>query len=64
MLVKGTPGVNFYDLIDNPPGPLFTLRRRSLTGIGTPMINLRRSDDRLRFIMGIPILIRWGLLSE
>ena len=36
---------------------LYSLRRRRLTGIGTPMINLTRSDDRLRFIMGIPILI-------
>ena len=43
---------------------LYSLRRRRLTGMGIPMINLRRSDDRLRFIMGIPILIRWRLLSE
>ena len=50
----------YYDV----PGPLFTkkIRRRRLTGIGIPIINLRRSDDRLRFIMGIPILIRWRLL--
>ena len=32
---------------------LYSLRRRRLTGIGIPMINLRRSDDRIRFIMGI-----------
>ena len=45
---------------------LYSLRRRRLTGtsIGIPMVNLRRSDDRLRFIMGIPILIRRRLLSE
>ena len=43
---------------------LYSLRRRSLTGIGITMINLRRSDDRLMFIMGIPILIRRNLLSE
>ena len=43
---------------------LYSLRRRRLTGIGIPIINLRRSDDRLRFIMGIPILIRRHLLSE
>ena len=42
----------------------YSLRRRRLTGIGIPMINLRWSDDHLRFIMGIPILIRRGLLSE
>ena len=35
---------------------LYSLRRR-LTGKVIPIINLRRSDDRLRFIMGIPILI-------
>ena len=44
-------------------GP-YSLRRRRLTGIGIHIINLRRSDDRLRFIMGIPILIRRRLLSE
>ena len=43
---------------------LYSLRRRRLTSIGIPIINLRRSDDRLRFIMGIPILIRRCLLSE
>ena len=43
---------------------LYSLRRHRLTGIGIPIINLRRSDDRLRFIMGIPILIRRRLLSE
>ena len=43
---------------------LYSLRRRRLTGIGTPNINLRRSDDRLRFIMGSSIVIRDRLLSE
>ena len=43
---------------------LYSLRRRRLTGIGISMINLRWSDDRLRFVMGIPILIRRRLLSE
>ena len=42
---------------------LYSQRRRRLTGIGIPIINLRRSDDRLRFIMGIPILIRRRLLT-
>ena len=42
----------------------YSLRRHRLTGIGIPIINLRRSDDRLRFIMGIPILIRRRLLRE
>ena len=33
---------------------LYSLRRRRLTGIGISMMNLRRSNDRLEFIMGIP----------
>ena len=36
---------------------LYSLRRQYLIGIGIPIIILRRSSDRLRFIMGIPILI-------
>ena len=43
---------------------LYLLRRCRLMGIWIPILNLRRSDDRLRFIMGIPILIRRRLLSE
>ena len=43
---------------------LYSLRRRRLKGIEIPIINLRRSDDRLRFIMGIPVLIRRRHLSE
>ena len=43
---------------------LCSLRRRRLISIGIPIINLRRSSDRLRFIMGIPIPIRGHLLSE
>ena len=35
----------------------YSLKRR-LTGIGIPIINLRRSDGRLRFIMAIPIPLR------
>ena len=34
------------------------LKRRRLMGIGIPIIDLRRSDDRLRFIIGIPIPIK------
>ena len=43
---------------------LYSLRRRHLISIGIPIINLRRSSDRLRFIMGIPIPVRRRLLSE
>ena len=37
---------------------LYSLRRRLLISIGIPITNLRRSSDRLRFIMGIPIPVR------
>ena len=43
---------------------LYSLTGRRLIGIGIPIINLSRSDDRLRFIMGIPIPIRQYLLNE
>ena len=43
---------------------LYSLKRKHLTGIGIPMINLRQSDDRLRFIMGILIPTRQCLLIE
>ena len=36
----------------------------SLTGIGIPIMNLRRSEDRLRYMMGIPIPLRGCPLSE
>ena len=42
----------------------YSLRRRRFISIGIAIINLRRSSDRLRFIMGIPIPIRRRLLSE
>ena len=50
--------VSVYTLV------LYSLRRRRLTGIGIPIINLRWSDNRIRFKMGIPILIRRCLLIE
>ena len=43
---------------------LYSLRRRRLISIGIPIINLRRSSDRLRFIMWIPIPVRRRFLSE
>ena len=43
---------------------LYSLRRRRLISIGIPIINLRRSSDHLKFIVGIPIPVRWHLLSE
>ena len=40
------------------------LQRHRLTGIIIPIINPRQSDDPFRFIIGIPIPIRWCLLGE
>ena len=37
---------------------LYSLRRRRRISIGIPIINLRPSSDRLRFIMGIPLPVR------
>ena len=42
----------------------YSLGRHRFIRIWIPIINLRRSSDRLRFIMGIPILIRRHLFSE
>ena len=33
----------------------YSLRRHCLIGVGISIINLRRSSDRLRFIIGIPV---------
>ena len=38
------------------------LRRHRFINIGIPIINLRRSSDRLRFLMGIPFPVRRRLL--
>ena len=43
---------------------LYLLRRRCLISNGIPIINLRQSCDRLRFIMEIPIPVRRHLLCE
>ena len=43
---------------------VYWLRRRRLKGIGITIIDLRRSDDRLGFIMEIPIPVRRCHFSE
>ena len=43
---------------------LYSLRRPHLIGIGIPIINLRRSSDRFRFMMGIHIPVRQRLFSQ
>ena len=35
---------------------LYSLKKHRLIDVGIPIINLRRSTDRLRFIMGIPTI--------
>ena len=50
---------------DGPSGTpltlsLCSLRRHCVIGTGIPIINLRRSSDRLRFIMGIPLPVNNG----
>ena len=40
---------------------LYSLRRHRLFRMGIPIINLRRSADRLRFIMRITLPVRWLL---
>ena len=52
-----------YGLIRNPRGyqtkmGLCSLKSRRLTGIRFHIINLRLSDDRISFIMGVPIPIK------
>ena len=47
--------------INNIPA-LFRIMAWCRPAIGNPIINMRRSSDRLRFIMGIPISITWRLL--
>ena len=46
-------------------GPLFTKRTPSYwyCSMGIPIINLRRSSDRLRSIMGIPVPVRQHLFT-
>ena len=51
-------------LCDNRTWASILYEDTGLVGIGIPIINLRQSDDLLRFIMRIPKPVRWCLLSE
>ena len=42
----------------------YSLRRHHLIGMGIPIINLRRSSDRHRFIIGIPITVSALLVNR
>ena len=48
--------------VHNPHQGLYSLKRLSFWYIRIPNINLRWSTDRVRFMIGIPIPIRWCLL--
>ena len=57
----------YREAIQSPPvqtatGHLFT-KKCCLTGKEIPLLNLRQSDDHFRFIMGIPIAVRWCVSS-
>ena len=41
-----------------------SLKRCHLTSIGNPIVEIRRSYDRLISTMGFPILVRWHLYIE
>ena len=43
---------------------LYSTSRHHIIGAGIPIINLRRSLDRLRFILGIPLPVRRRILSK
>ena len=63
LFIKNTPSYRYKNPYYRPktvwrPSQIYKLKRHRLTGIGIPFINLRWSDDRLRFIMRIPIPIR------
>ena len=64
LLERSKRQLVFENTVDIIIQGLYSLRRRRLISIGIPILNLRRSWDRLRFIMGIPITVRRRLLSE
>ena len=56
--------VNIWASIHLEDAVLLVRHHLNGTWIGIPIINLRRSSDRLRFIIGIPIPVRWRLFSK
>ena len=58
----GTVMAKFGCCLYTWPRGLYSLGWRSFTSMGIPIINLKRSDDRLGFIKGIRILLRRRLL--
>ena len=54
----------FHSLCDELPAGLRLNIKTVFPGMGVSIINIRRSWDRLIFIMGIPILVRLHLYIE
>ena len=52
---------NKYHIRDLGPD---SIKRCHLTSIGNPIVEIRRSYDRLISTMGFPILVRWHLYIE
>ena len=63
-LHKGPVTRKMFHLMTSPCSETLDLYSYRLIGTDIPIINLRRSSDRLRFIMEIPIPVRWRLFSE
>ena len=61
---KWHAGLGTFSIKMHPRQGLYSLRRHRLIGIGIHIINLRRSSDRLRFIIGIHIPVRRHHYSE
>ena len=60
----GGGGVSSLFHLNGDTKPRSTLKRCRLTGTGIAILNLRRSVDRLRLVMGILIPIRRCVLSQ
>ena len=51
-------------IADSCPQGTDSITRCHLTSIGNPIMEIRRSYDRLISTMGLPILVRWHLYIE
>ena len=63
LLKAALPLAEMIAIVLQGPGSLFTEKTPSY-GYRIPIVNLRRSDNRLRFIMGILVPLRQCFLSE
>ena len=51
-------------VMDSPPGLWFNIKKSHLTSIGNPIVEIKRSQDRLISAMGFAILVRWHIFIE